>query len=143
MGEERRKITKKEVKCILFVILLVISIWNTFSIFVGLAGFGMELEFWFFYAIPATILTPIIYGIASYLITKKILIPHLLIFVIWFIELLVIYCLFGELDTIQIVAELLCISGIVSVISLGISAITKLISKKVRSDRDSIRKEDL
>jgi hypothetical protein len=63
--------------------------------------------------------------------------------VIWFIELLVIYCLLGELDTIQIVAELLGISGIVSVISLGISVITKLISKKVRSDRDSIRKEDL
>ena len=62
---------------------------------------------------------------------------------IWFIELLVIYCLFGELDTIQIVAELLGISGIVSVISLGISAITKLVSKKVRSARDSIRKEDL
>lgn len=51
--------------------------------------------------------------------------------------------LFGKLDTIQIVAELLGISGIVSVISLGISAITKLISKKVRSARDSIRKEDL
>ena len=96
---------------------------------------GAELAFWYYYAIPLTILTPIIYGIGSYLITKKMVIPHLLMFGVWFVELCIIYYIFGELDTVSILLEFLFVCAILSLVSLASAAITKSIFLNTRAKR--------
>ncbi len=114
-------------KCILLSVLIIIAVCSVLFILLGLANWGMDLAFWVNFAIPLTILTPIIYGIVSYLITKKIFIPNLLIFVIWFVEFSVIYYILGELDDISILLEFLCVCAGASAVSLASSAITKII----------------
>ena len=122
-------------KTILLFILIVIDVCLVLSILSGLASMGTNLAFWYYYAIPLTILTPIIYGIGSYLITKKMVIPHLLMFGVWFVELCIIYYIFDELDTVSILLEFLLVCAILSLVSLASSAITKSIFLNTRAKR--------
>ena len=122
-------------KNILLFILIVIDIYLVLSILSGLASRGHDLAFWVYYAIPLTILTPIIYGIGSYLITKKMFIPHLLMFWVWFVELCIIYYILDELDTASILLEFLLVCAILSLVSLASSAITKFIFLNTRAKR--------
>lgn len=126
------KLTSNKKLC--FAILLIASIWNEFSIFEGLAKFGMSLDFWFFYAIPMTFISPIIYGVFSYLITKKSLFPHLLIFAVWWAELIIIY-VFGHMIgrngfSLSLVVELLILALAITGVSLLASAVTRFVVKK-------------
>ena len=122
-------------KTILLFILIVIDVCLVLFILLGLASMGAELAFWYYYAIPLTILTPIIYGIGSYLITKKMVIPHLLMFGVWFVELCIIYYILDELNTISILLEFLFVCAILSLVSLASAAITKSIFPNAMAKR--------
>ena len=117
-----------------FAILLIASIWNEFSIFGGSAKFDMSWDFFFFYVIPMTFISPIIYGVFSYLITKKSLFPHLLIFAVWWAELIIIY-VFGHMIgrngfSLSLVVELLILALAITGVSLLASAVTRFVVKK-------------
>ena len=126
------KLTSNKKLC--FAILLIASIWNEFSIFGGSAKFDMSWDFFFFYVIPMTVISPIIYGVFSYLITKKILLPHLLIFAVWWAELIIIY-VFGHMIgrngfSLSLVVELLILALAITGVSLLASAVTRFVVKK-------------
>ena len=120
-----------------FAILLIASIWNEFSIFGVSAKFDMSWDFFFvyvIYVIPMTFISPIIYGVFSYLITKKSLFPHLLIFAVWWAELIIIY-VFGHMIgrngfSLSLVVELLILALAITGVSLLASAVTRFVVKK-------------